>query len=324
MEAGKLTIGIVTIPFLFEGKRKILQALKGLTELRKYVDAILVINNERLIEVCGELSFKEAFALADSTLSNAARGISDMVNLSGNINIDFADVETTLKGGGVAIIATGVAKGEKRILKAITKALESPLINHNSIRNAKRLLICVYGSEHSDVMTHELSNLNDFTSSLNKDFDNIYGQYTDNSLGEGEVKVTVLASGFDYETTEQSLKAEYNSLEARELEAKKKEEDALLLTYYGEHASKIGKPKSARPLIFDIDELDDEELLELAERSPAFTRDLTAVEELRQRRKQSQSAQLTSQASVAQSVEPSPAPESPSKAQDDEPNTIYF
>ncbi|MBS5871262.1 MAG: cell division protein FtsZ, partial [Porphyromonas sp.] len=137
MQAGLLTIGIVTIPFLFEGTAKILQALEGVKQMRESVDALLVINNQRLIEVYKNFTVSEAFAKADDTLSNAARGISELVNIAGEVNLDFADVDTVLRGGGVAVINTGYAEGEDRMTLAIQEALNSPLLNNNNISKAR-------------------------------------------------------------------------------------------------------------------------------------------------------------------------------------------
>lgn len=316
MEAGKLTIGIVTVPFLFEGKPKILQALDGLSKLRQNVDAILVINNQRLIEIYGERHMQEAYALADQTLSNAVQGISDLVTYTGYVNIDFADIHTTLKDGGVAIISTGIGEGENRVQKAINNALESPLINNNSIRNAKRILISTHESKQSPMYTSELQVIHDFTSSLEQEYKSILGQYIDETLEGDRIKITILASGFDYQTTEQSLLHEANSVEVIALEDKKREDDERIKLYYGESANKIGKPQTARPLIFELDELDDEELLEIAERTPAIRRTLTHVEELRKRRRQFQSEQA--RPNIAPATEQAPSSSTPPRQEETE------
>ena len=133
-EKGVLTIGIVTIPFMFEGNKKILQALDGAKEMSNYVDALLIINNERLTEIYRDLSFDNAFAKADDTLTMAAKSISDMINMKGKINIDFEDVKTTLKDGGTAIISSGYGEGENRVTKAIQEALNSPLLKNRDIQ----------------------------------------------------------------------------------------------------------------------------------------------------------------------------------------------
>ena len=129
-EHGLLTIGIVTIPFLFEGERKILKALNGADEMSKYVDALLVINNQRLTDIYPDLNFVNAFGKADDTLTTAARSISELITCDGKINLDFNDVDTTLRDGGAAIISTGYGVGGRRATKTLDDALTSPLLKN--------------------------------------------------------------------------------------------------------------------------------------------------------------------------------------------------
>ncbi len=138
-DAGILTVGIVTIPFKFEGNKKINQALDGVEEIAKHVDALLVINNERLREIYPELTVINAFAKADDTLSVAAKSIAEIITMHGTINLDFQDVTTVLKDGGVAIMSTGYGEGENRVTKAIQEALNSPLLNNNDIFNSRKV-----------------------------------------------------------------------------------------------------------------------------------------------------------------------------------------
>ena len=140
-EAGILTVGIVTIPFRFEGIKKINQALDGVEEISKHVDALLVINNERLREIYPDLTVLNAFAKADDTLSIAARSIAEIITMHGIMNLDFQDVTTVLKDGGVAIMSTGYGEGENRVTKAIEQALNSPLLNNRDIFDSKKVLI---------------------------------------------------------------------------------------------------------------------------------------------------------------------------------------
>lgn len=137
-----LTVGIVTIPFLFEGNRKIDQALDGVEEMSKHVDALLVINNERLRDVYSDISVMNAFGKADDTLSVAAKSIAEIITIRGDINLDFNDVKTVLKDGGVAIMSTGYGEGEERVTQAINDALHSPLLNNNDIFNSKKNIVC--------------------------------------------------------------------------------------------------------------------------------------------------------------------------------------
>ena len=136
-----LTVGIVTIPFIFEGEKKIIQALDGVERIAQHVDALLVINNERLREIYADLTFMNAFGKADDTLSIAAKSIAEIITMRGTVNLDFADVKTILKDGGVAIMSTGFGEGENRVTKAIDDALHSPLLNNNDIFNAKKVIV---------------------------------------------------------------------------------------------------------------------------------------------------------------------------------------
>ena len=166
---GILTVGIVTIPFAFEGKKKIAQALDGVDEMAKYVDALLVINNEKLRLIYPDLELPNAFAQADDVLTNAAKGIAEIITVPGYINVDFADVYTIMKEGGVAIMNTGYAEGENRVSKAIEDALHSPLLNNSDIRGAKKILLNVYCSNSNPVKMEEVAEINRFMESTGSD-----------------------------------------------------------------------------------------------------------------------------------------------------------
>ena len=199
-DMGILTVGVVTIPFNFEKKRKIIKALKGVDELRKNVDALLIVNNERLCDVYAdsEISVKEAFVRADHILMDAVKGISELITLpsDGGIKSDFRDVETTMKDGGGAIMAMGRASGEHRVEKAIMNALDSPLIYGNDIGKAKRILFNIYASDEHPIFVRELQEIDDFFDELDPNIDVIWGTATDDSLGE-DAKVTILATGME-------------------------------------------------------------------------------------------------------------------------------
>ena len=147
-----LTIGIVTIPFRWEGDKKIDQALDGVEEISKHVDALLVINNEKLSEIYSELSVDDAFDKADDTLSVAAKSIAEIITLHGKVNLDFNDVKTVLKDGGVAIMSTGYGEGDNRVSEAIKNAQHSPLLNNNDIFNSKKVLLNIYDSAQYKLM----------------------------------------------------------------------------------------------------------------------------------------------------------------------------
>ena len=199
-DMGILTVGVVTIPFSFEKKRKIIKALKGVDELRKNVDALLIVNNERLCDVYADsdLSVKEAFVRADNILMDAVKGISELITLpsDGGIKSDFRDVETTMKDGGGAIMAMGRASGEHRVEKAILNALDSPLIYGNDIGKAKRILFNIYASDEHPIFVRELQEIDDFFDQLDPNIEVIWGTATDDTLGE-DAKVTILATGME-------------------------------------------------------------------------------------------------------------------------------
>lgn len=199
-DMGLLTVGVVTIPFYFEKKRKIIKALKGVDELRKNVDALLIVNNERLCDVYADsdISVKEAFLRADNILKDAVKGISELITVhsDGSINLDFRDVETTMKNGGGAIMAMGRASGENRVEKAIIDALDSPLLYGNDIGKAKRILFNIYASEEHPIFVREMQEIDDFFDQLDPNIDVIWGTSVDDTLGE-DAKVTILATGLE-------------------------------------------------------------------------------------------------------------------------------
>ena len=194
-----LTVGIVTIPFRFEGERKIDQALDGVEEMSKHVDALLVINNERLREIYPELTVLDAFGKADDTLSVAAKSIAEIITVHGLINLDFNDVKTVLKDGGVAIMSTGYGEGEGRVKQAIEDALNSPLLNDNDIYNSKKILLSIsFASEKGEnpgLTMDEMNDVNDFMQRFGSEFELKWGLALDPELGK-RVKVTILATGF--------------------------------------------------------------------------------------------------------------------------------
>lgn len=197
-EKGILTVGIVTIPFSFEKKQKIIKALKGVEEMRKNVDTLLIVNNERLCDICADtkVTIKDAFKKADQVLSNATKSISELITVEGDINLDFCDVESTLRRGGRSIMAMGRANGEHRIEKAIIDALDSPLLYGNDIDKAKRILFNIYTSQKAPLYIREMQQIDAFMEELNPNIEVIWGVSDDNTLGE-DAKVTILATGFE-------------------------------------------------------------------------------------------------------------------------------
>ncbi len=194
-EMGILTVGIVTIPFAFEGKKKIEKAMTGVARLAKQVDALLIINNEKLKQIYPELNLLNAFSKSDDVVANAARAIAEIITVPGYINTDFADVRNTLKKGGVAIMNIGRASGEKRITNAINDALNSPLVNTNDVHGAERILLQFYCSTEHAIVMEEIDQINDFVQEVGEDIEVQWGASIDESLGE-EVRVTVIATGY--------------------------------------------------------------------------------------------------------------------------------
>lgn len=195
-DLGILTVGIVTIPFAFEGKRKIRQALEGVAALSEHVDAILVINNEKLRKLYPDFELSNAFAKADDVLTNAAKGIAEIITVPGYINTDFADVYSTMKDGNVAIMNTGFASGEDRISKAIENALNSPLLNTNDVSGASKVLLSLYCSKTNQIKMEEVQQIHDFMNKVGDDVQVIWGATFDDDLGE-DVKITIIATGYD-------------------------------------------------------------------------------------------------------------------------------
>lgn len=205
-DRGLLTIGVVTIPFYFEHRRKIVKALKGVDELRKNVDAMLIVNNERLCDIYSDtpISLKDALTMADNVLKNAVKGISELITISseGSINLDFRDVETTMRNGGGAIMAIGRASGEHRVERAINDALDSPLLHGNDISRAKRILFNIYASDNNPIMVPELQEIDEFFDQLDPNIDVIWGTSVDDSLGD-DAKVIILATDMEERAEEE-------------------------------------------------------------------------------------------------------------------------
>jgi cell division protein FtsZ len=192
---GFLTVGIVTIPFRNEGKRRIKQAIDGIAELENHVDALLVINNERIREMYGDFGISEAFSKADNVLATAAKGIAEIITVPGYINVDFADVETVMRKSGLALMGTGVANGKDRATEAVEQALNSPLLNNNDIRGAKNILLNIT-SGTQEVTMDEVGKITDYLQNrAGFEADLIWGNGKDENLGD-EISVTLIATGF--------------------------------------------------------------------------------------------------------------------------------
>jgi cell division protein FtsZ len=199
-ETGALTVGIVTKPFLFEGRRRMKQAESGIAELRKNVDTMIVVPNERLLAVVGKgIPFQEALKKADEVLLHATQGIASLITSTGIINVDFADVRTVMQNGGAALMGTGIGRGENRALEAAQQAISSPLLDNVSIAGATGVLINIIGGD--DLTLGETTQINDIIhDAVGDDAEIIFGAGNDAAM-HGEVRVTVIATGFDRAVT---------------------------------------------------------------------------------------------------------------------------
>lgn len=278
-ELNILTVGIVTIPFRFEGEKKIDQALDGVEELSKNVDAMLVINNERLREIYPHLTVIDAFGKADDTLSIAAKSIAEIITVRGLMNLDFNDVKTVLKDGGVAIMGTGYGEGEGRVRKAIDDALNSPLLNDNDIFSSKKILLSISFSNDDDsnntsLTMEEMGDVHNFMSKF-KDFEIKWGLAVDHELGR-KVKVTIIATGYGLDSIsgmdEHSKK--YTQQDAQEA-ARKAEQMAANRArreqYYGTETNVPHKNKP-KVFIFEMDDLDNDDIIEQVDEMPTYKR----------------------------------------------------
>lgn len=280
-----LTVGIVTIPFVFEGRKKIYQALKGVEQMARNVDALLVINNERLIDIYADFTIQDAFAKADDTLAIAAKGIAEIITVHGHINLDFADVRTILKDGGVAIMSTGYGDGDNRVEDAILTALNSPLLNNNDVFEAKKILFNIYSGVDRPLIVEEMVAVSNFMQRFGPEIEVIWGTATDPNLND-QIKITLLAAGFGMksipginehiaEFTEEELREEEERLLSEEEE--KRRINVMIEEHYGKNGVKSLDVRNTfftpRPIILSSEELDNDKIIEALENTPVFKRD---------------------------------------------------
>ena len=284
-EMGILTVGIVTIPFRWEGIKKIDKALDGVEEMSKNVDALLVINNERLREIDPELTVLDAFAKADETLCNAARSIAEIITMHGIINLDFKDVKTVLQDGGVAIMSTGYGSGDGRITKAIDDALHSPLLNNNDIYNSQKILLhiafCGDDSEGApSLMMEEMGEIHEFMEKMRtaEIVETKWGLSVDASLKD-KVKVTILATGFgvqDINTMEMNDRMNQRAEEARKRSVERTEKDIeneiRRRNIYGDTNKSGSIRKLTYCYVFKDEDLDNDDVISMVETIPTYRR----------------------------------------------------
>ncbi len=244
-DMGILTVGIVTIPFKFEGKLRINQALDGIAEMEKNVDSLLVINNEKLREMYGDLKLSNAFCKADDVLSTAAKGIAEIITVHGYINVDFADVETVMKNSGVAIMGSSTASGENRALTAIQQALESPLLNSNDIRGAQNILLNIT-SGVDEITMDEVGEVTDYVQdTVGLSASIIWGTGSDIDL-QDNVSVTIIATGFNTKNIAEFSQRHEPKVQRFSLGGEEKKESEELV---------VGDDEE--PMVLDLDELEE-------------------------------------------------------------------
>ena len=278
---GILTVGIVTIPFKFEMTGKIKQALKGVIEISKHVDALLVINNQRLIDIYPKLNVTEGFRIVDDVLTTATKSIAEIITARGTINLDFRDVSKILKNGGVAIMSYGIEKGEMRVSRAFRSAMHSPLLNDNDIYKSKKILFNIYQNPNDPIRVEEMAEVESFMEQFkSEDIELIWGLSQDMNLENGEVKVTVLATGFgmkdipDMRPMIQKEEEEQQILSREEIEKREREErklDSMVEVFY--------KP-DFKVYIFKGEDMYNEELLTALDNSPTYTRTAQELERI--------------------------------------------
>jgi len=291
-EMGILTVGIVTIPFRWEGNKKIDQALDGVEEMSKNVDALLVINNERLREIYQDFTVIKAFAKADDTLCNAARSIAEIITMHGIINLDFNDVSTVLKDGGVAIMSTGYGTGEGRVTKGISDALNSPLLNNNDIYRANKILLRISVPDEASegnnaLMMDEMNEVHEFMAKIKRDdVETKWGLSIDPSLTD-QVKITILATGFGVEDIDSDelgsrLLARDKEQQARDAEKAELEAERAHRreTIYGPDTGHTTIRRPIYSYIFREEDLDNEDVISMVETSPTFKRTKETLRQL--------------------------------------------
>jgi cell division protein FtsZ len=283
-----LTVGIVTIPFIFEGEKKIIQALDGVDNIAQYVDALLVINNERLREIYSDLTLKNAFGKADDTLSIAAKSIAEIITIEGIVNLDFADVKTILKDGGVAIMSTGFGEGDNRVTTAINDALHSPLLNNNDIFNARKVMLNVSFDPKSEMMMEEMNEVHDFMSKFREGVEVIWGVAQDSTL-DSKVKITILATGFGVKDipgmdTVLARRTQKEEEELLQIEEKREKDKQRIRDAYGASADAIGGKKVNRTrhiYIFSPEDIDNDDIIAMVEDTPTYSRTKATLKDIR-------------------------------------------
>ncbi len=287
-EKGILTVGIVTIPFLFERIPRIIQALNAVEEMSKNVDALIVINNERLKDYYPDLDLDEAFKKPDEVLAMAVKSIAEIITVKGHINRDFNDVTSTMKDSGVALVSYGFGAGENRLDNAIQEALDSPLLSNNDIYNAKRLLFYISSRKGSHFKVDELNKyMDNFMSRFDDHIEMIWGYGNDDSLTpDQEVKFTIIATGFGLDAVpDLKDRMDENELIRIQDEQEKRRKDAKRVeNIYGENLNtniKVNRVSQSSIVVLTMDEMDDDTLINFLENNPTYNRNPKEIAKVR-------------------------------------------
>jgi len=248
-ELGILTVGIVTAPFGFEGKKKMYQAEAGINELKQNCDTVLVILNDKLREIYGNLPIRNAFAQADNVLTTAAKGIAEIITVPGYVNVDFEDVKTVMSSSGSAVMGSSTTEGENRARRAAEEALASPLLNEKDILGAQKVLLSIISGEQAELQMDELAEITDYISEMaGEEAEGIFGHGIDPELGES-IRVTVIATGFDHQP--ESLQVKKQTVIHLESSKKVKKPDGQFDMFDSHLKSGIKDPQPKQPELFD-------------------------------------------------------------------------
>lgn len=267
---GILTVGVVTLPFLFEMQRQIDKALDGLDVLAREVDSLLIINNQRILDIYPSLSVLDGFKKADETLTNAVSSIVSIINMRGKMNLDFEDVYSVLHGGGVSVISSATASGDGRVTKAIEKAIYSPLLNNRDIYRSQKIVMSIAfnPAPESALMVEELNEIQNFMRKFQADVWTKYGMKEDPSLGD-EVNVTILASGFGLYAD----KPEGSTVKlSAEDEDRRRQQISGFYPEISGGRRLSNRRKHSCTYIFTQDDLDNEKLCDMVDKTPTFSR----------------------------------------------------
>ena len=288
-------------PVPLGGRQEDRPALDGVEEISKHVDALLVINNEKLSEIYSELSVDDAFDKADDTLSVAAKSIAEIITLHGKVNLDFNDVKTVLKDGGVAIMSTGYGEGDNRVSEAIKNAQHSPLLNNNDIFNSKKVLLNISYSAQYKLMMSEMDEVKEFMNRFSRDFETKFGMAIDDKL-EQKVKITLLATGFgiqdihmkemDDRITQRTAEEQQRLAELEEEEEQRRNRREV---YYGKDANARSQRSRRRHIyLFNPEDMDNADIISMVENSPTYLRDKSTLNSIKM--KAEQEGQLATEA----------------------------